>query len=632
MRREPRLSATSTPPKPSLRLPWVWGFLAWGTCGVLLAWIIPRTVIEPHSGWILAGVWLTSGLLVAAIGAFVLHRRPPIDNEQDRRWQDAFQANRQGVWEYDAKDDRLYHAPQWKASLGYGDEEAGNRLQDWMERIHPEDLGRVVAAMQRHIDGEVAHYESLHRIRQKDGSHRWFLDRGEIIQRDAQGQPLRIIGTKIEASQRQLSQEVLDQLAANVPGMLYQYRIDPDGSAHFPYVSEGVRELYGLSPDQLRAEPSLAYTFIHPDDRQARQDETIDAIRTLSTWHAEYRIVVPDRGERWVSGYARPQRMDDGATLWHGYVVDITADKLRALKLQETERLLRRLMKDMPIGLCLVDATGAIYFRNHGFERLFNTESTAPATLGDLLRQSLSDLDARARVNEHWHADLAQARTRDGVLAPRDVRMQLPDGREHTLAVGGLVFGDQLMITFEDRTELLAQSERLHRMAYLDGLTGITNRRGFDEALRAAWERCASESRPLALLMIDIDEFKAYNDLYGHLKGDECLQAVATALRTDLARPQDLTARYGGEEFVCLLPDCSLAGATTIAERHADAVRQLALPHKASRADWRVTVSIGGASVRPGSDSACPDQLIARADAMLYRAKQAGRNRIEMSA
>jgi diguanylate cyclase (GGDEF)-like protein/PAS domain S-box-containing protein len=174
---------------------------------------------------------------------------------------------------------------------------------------------------------------------------------------------------------------------------------------------------------------------------------------------------------------------------------------------------------------------------------------------------------------------------------------------------------------------LLAQAELLHAQAYLDGLTGVANRRRFDEALAAEWRRCRREGVPLALLMIDIDQFKRFNDRYGHQAGDEALKAVAAALRMGLGRSSDMVARYGGEEFVCLLPDSDPAGAVVVGEALRAAVERLGIAHDDSSVASVVTVSVGVAAWIPDGD-ADPERLLAAADAALYAAKQGGRNRV----
>lgn len=187
------------------------------------------------------------------------------------------------------------------------------------------------------------------------------------------------------------------------------------------------------------------------------------------------------------------------------------------------------------------------------------------------------------------------------------------------------ILRDKNHVLEELNQQLQAQSNALQAMAFRDGLTGIANRRRFDEALAAEWRHCRREALPLALLMIDIDHFKRYNDRYGHQAGDECLRAVAQTLSGKPGRAHDLLARYGGEEFVCLLPNCDLSGATTRAEELRQAVADLQLAHADSPSASCVTISIGVSSCIPeAEEGACA--LLAAADQALYQAKQNGRN------
>ncbi|MBI4987266.1 MAG: diguanylate cyclase [Rhodocyclales bacterium] len=170
-------------------------------------------------------------------------------------------------------------------------------------------------------------------------------------------------------------------------------------------------------------------------------------------------------------------------------------------------------------------------------------------------------------------------------------------------------------------------NRELTRLSAVDGLTGIANRRQFDEALLREWRRCLREQALLSLLMIDVDFFKQYNDGYGHQAGDECLRAVAETLRVKLRRPADIVARYGGEEFAAILPDTGLEGAMLVAEALRSAVQALGLPHEGATFGV-VTVSIGVASLAPQLTEGMP-KLLGAADWALYEAKRQGRNRVQ---
>lgn len=170
------------------------------------------------------------------------------------------------------------------------------------------------------------------------------------------------------------------------------------------------------------------------------------------------------------------------------------------------------------------------------------------------------------------------------------------------------------------------QADLLRRMAFLDGLTGVANRRYFDEKLAEELKRSRRFARPLALLLIDIDFFKRYNDALGHQAGDSCLQQVAACIKKQMNRPADLAARYGGEEFSCILPETDEVGSLAVAKTLEAAVRDLQIPHPTSDVAEVVTVSIGVASTRiTGAQTA--EELIAKTDECLYEAKRAGRGR-----
>jgi diguanylate cyclase (GGDEF)-like protein len=171
------------------------------------------------------------------------------------------------------------------------------------------------------------------------------------------------------------------------------------------------------------------------------------------------------------------------------------------------------------------------------------------------------------------------------------------------------------------------QADAMRELSMTDGLTGVANRRHFNDRLDAEWRRCARAGLPLSLIMIDIDHFKLYNDRYGHQAGDVCLQQVSAAMKRCASRPQDLLARYGGEEFILLLPQEGPDGAEAVAQRIQEEVRKLAVLHEASPTAATVTISMGLATAMPPLEPQDANGLIRSADANLYRAKQSGRNR-----
>ena len=175
--------------------------------------------------------------------------------------------------------------------------------------------------------------------------------------------------------------------------------------------------------------------------------------------------------------------------------------------------------------------------------------------------------------------------------------------------------------------QVVRQRRMLERLANVDGLTELANRRRFDELYELEWQRARRSGRPLSLALLDIDSFKQFNDLYGHPAGDRALRAVARAAGAQMRRPADMAARYGGEELVLLMPDTDARQAEYVANAIREAVALSAIAHAGSTAaDW-LTVSIGGATFLPDSNEPAA-ALFEAADAHLYKAKQAGRDRV----
>jgi diguanylate cyclase (GGDEF)-like protein len=207
---------------------------------------------------------------------------------------------------------------------------------------------------------------------------------------------------------------------------------------------------------------------------------------------------------------------------------------------------------------------------------------------------------------------------------------------EHGLKLGAVDYITKpfsppiVKIRVHNHLRIVRQYKLLDQLAYLDGLTEISNRRRFEEYFQREWARSARSGTPFSLAMIDVDYFKSYNDHYGHAMGDRTLQNIAKALDSALMRPADLIARYGGEEFVVMLPETDAFAAKGVAERALQRVVELNIPHLYSQVADCVTVSIGVVTTQI-EDSLSPQIFVATADKNLYLAKENGRNRVVAS-
>ena len=298
-----------------------------------------------------------------------------------------------------------------------------------------------------------------------------------------------------------------------------------------------------------------------------------------------------------------------------------------------------RLMQFLVVPTFVLDAQGQVLVWNKACEQLTGLPAAevlgtqnhwraffdAPRPcLSDLIvRDRLGEIDAFYGVHQHSSGPVPGVHAESWCMMPRL-------GTELYLAIdAGPIYDPQgkLLAVVETLRDMSAQKlaqNQLEALATYDGLTGIVNRRGFEERLTAEWSRSTRDQLPLALIMIDIDHFKSYNDSHGYQTGDACLKKVAASLSRAAFRPSDLIARYGGAKFAIVLPSVDEEGARIVAARVRDVVATLAIAHAGGEGGV-VTVSIGVSAVTPAAEMK-QDQLIALADRALYQAKRIGRD------
>ncbi|UTL82664.1 sensor domain-containing diguanylate cyclase [Pseudomonas putida] len=395
--------------------------------------------------------------------------------------------------------------------LGYAASDAVGKLQ--LEHlVLPEELSLRAHALSlrygRHIDGGQAMFaETLQEGSAQPGE--WTLVRKDGSQLlanmlvtavlDEQGLWVGYLAICIDVTEQRRVHEalamrdrLLEKLSAEVPGGIYQYRLDANGHSCFPYASQGLFDIYEIDLQLLHEDATVVFERIHPDDLERVRRSVHHSAEHLSPWREEYRVCLPKSGLRWVRGEATPEVGEDGCTLWHGYLTDIS--------------------------------------------------------------------------------------------------------------------------------DLKGVEEDLRTLSVTDALTGIHNRRYFQERLKAELDRAQRDDQELAVIMLDIDHFKRINDQYGHAVGDHVLRSLCQRIGQRLRRT-DVFCRLGGEEFMVLCPGSNAEQARLLAMELWQGVRNLPVDGVG-----KVTASFGVAGWRPGEGA---DALLLRADAGVYAAKQAGRDRVE---
>ena len=376
--------------------------------------------------------------------------------------------------------------------------------------------------------------------------------------------------------------------------------------------------------------------LVHPQDA-ARQIAAIEAHfrRETVSYECEFRVRHKEGHWVWLLSRGKVVERDaaDVPVRMTGTHMDLTRRKGTEVEMERSAEMLRRIGEVADIGGWELDvASSRVVWTDQVF-RIHELEPGAMPRLDGAL--DFYPQEARAQITASIEAAMSEGRDWDMELPfttargnPRWVRSQ-----------GRPVFEDgrvvRLIGAFQDITgqkEVALEMQRLNdelvRLSTTDPLTGVGNRRLLDQALQTEWQRAARRAEPLALLMIDIDHFKDYNDHYGHPAGDACLRQVARIVGASVRRGGELVARYGGEEFVLLLPGADLAAARCVAERCMQSVADAKIEHRASGTSAWLTVSIGVASQITTAEG-CGQTLVDIADAALYRAKRCGRARVE---
>ena len=397
--------------------------------------------------------------------------------------------------------------------------------------------------------------------------------------------------------------------------------------------SEELFRIFELDPS--RGAPPFA------QQRQLYQPESLERLRKVaeaaqndgSPFELELEIIRPHGENRHCLGRGYAEKGPDGmvARLF-GSLQDITERKQAEAALREAEKRYRELVEFAPLGIFQSTPQGRYISANTRLAQIYGYDSRQDLIEGvqDISGQLYVDQNERDTRTQGLDTDAAtegRRRRKDGsIIWVSLFKRAVCDESGAILRYEGFVSD---ITTRKQAEAALAESNRkLEALSHTDGLTGIANRRYFDEMLVQEHGRHVRSGGHLSLILLDIDYFKAFNDLYGHVMGDECLRQVALVIAESASRPADLAARYGGEEFVCILPETGTVGAIAIAQKIRMAIQALATPHAGSHVSDHITASLGIVTVRCTINGSVED-IVKQADAMLYLAKSSGRNQVK---
>lgn len=504
---------------------------------------------------------------------------------------------------------------QHEELLGFRPEEMKERhLTDW---FLPEHRQIVLAAVetvmlegQNRLEGDMVSKDGellpllFSGIRVDNQGRRYLLGIGiDITKR-------RVVETKLQASH-----DLLAKLSRNVAGVIYQFRLSPDGRFSLPYASDTLKQYFGVTPGEVCEDAGPLLANLHPDDRDGIMASIQTSAETMRPWQNEFRASPSIGITRWLTGVANPERQPDGGILWHGFITDITERKQTELRQQMAASVFTHAHE----GIVITDANGVIIDINDTFTRI--TGYARDEAVGQKTSILRSNRQGPEFYDAMWQSLLAEGtwsgeiwnRRKDGeVYAVLLTISAVCDDHGKTQSYVALL---------TDISQMKQHEQQLTRMAHYDALTDMPNRVLFMDRLQQAIAQSQRRKLSLAVAYIDLDGFKAVNDQHGHDVGDELLIAISGRMRASL-READTLARIGGDEFAAVLTD--FRSPPEYEPVLARLLHAIAEPISIGGANLQLSASIGVAFFpHDGKD---PDTLLRRADHAMYQAKQAGKN------
>lgn len=433
------------------------------------------------------------------------------------------------------------------------------------------------------------------------------------------------VTTKAEA---QVLKKLLQQLTAQLPGMVFQLRLRSDGSICFPYVSEGIYDLMQLAPEDVCRDASLLFSLVHRDDLAALQNSIEKSAMAGQPWRQRFRIQFDHAPLRWLQGNATPQREPDGSCLWHGFLADVSAE----VAAKEQLRLAASIFANSQEGITITDAGGYIADVNPAFTRI--TGYRRDEVLGRSSKMLSSGHQNAAFYARMWDSLRNTGAWRGEIWNRNKTGEVYPE----LLSIAAIKDDhDQIshyIGSFSDITHLKQHEVQLDRLAHYDPLTSLPNLRLLGDRLCQAITHTRHTGKMMAIGMLDLDHFKLLNARYGYAAGDQVLVEIARRLRT-CVHDNDTVARIGSDKFVLLLQDMEwVEECDKVLTRLLHEVIQPIVLGQTSDVGAappnlvHISASIGLALFP--QDAANADTLLRHADQALYLAKQAGRNRYQL--
>jgi diguanylate cyclase (GGDEF)-like protein/PAS domain S-box-containing protein len=437
---------------------------------------------------------------------------------------------------------------------------------------------------------------------------------------------VRAIGYSIERKRLsvnlQQSHDLLNKLSDQVPGLIFQFRLDPDGHMSFPFVSKAMLDLYGVTPAQAREDAAVVFAFQHPEDAAGIAASIQESARTLQPWHHEYRIVLPALGVCWRRGDARPEKQEDGSILWHGFITDITESKLVEARLN----LASRVFETTGEGIVVTDIEGNIIAVNPAFSHITGySEAEAMGKNPRILKSGrhdpafYHDFWQALTTKGEWVGEVWNRRKNGEVYAQWESISSIKD------AAGKAT---RYVAVFSDMSEIMRAQEKVEQLAWRDPLTDLANRALFLRQVEQTLVSAKRDGRFAAVLLLDLDRFKEINEARGLAIGDALLRSVAERF-AQVLHADDLLARLDSDEFAVLLPRLRASREVVGGEAMAVAEKLRAALRDAIDVNGELIHIDGsiGIAILPETKQETAAEVLRQADMAMAKAKLEGRAR-----
>lgn len=540
------------------------------------------------------------------------------------------EATEVAIWEFDIPSGTVEINDRWANLIGHSRHELEPvTLTTFERRIHPDDLGPMRTALERHLQGETRDFECEIRMSHKDGRWVWLLTRGRVLDRDAENRPLRMFGVHLDIAQRKAQEASLRRVRELLESTGNMARV---GGWELDLVSgdltwtDETKRIHGVALDYS---PTLeaAVAFYTPEAQQSVRRAIETAVDTGEPWDLEVPLIRADGREIWVHAQGRVEYDVGQPVRLFGAFQDITERRELLQSVSDSRELLRVTLESIGDGVITTDPQGRISWLNPVAERLtgWTPDAARGRPVDDVFR--LVDEHTGNPVAHPINRCLAERRI---VNLEPDTLLLSGDGAEHgiedsaapILNAEGTLLG--AVMVFHDVTEQRRLSGEMRYRARHDSLTGLINRAEFESRLEAL---LGGDKGQHGVLYIDLDQFKLVNDTCGHSVGDELLQKVAGILR-GAVRSHDTVARLGGDEFGMILRHCPAQQTLRVAEKVCEHMRDFRFVHAEHR--FRIGSSIGVVQMRASWPSV--SAVLQAADTACYAAKEAGRDRIHVYA